>query len=502
MSGLFKSTLIKGNKLTDFTQTTATVGVVMPFGYGRYPVDGNVGWAPLPPKENRTVKRQGKGGVKQETFTYTLSYAIYFGRGPCYGFWWIKRNGKVVYTNDPNAPIEDKEYAAKWMQKATFYYGTMTQLPDSTIESYEGSGQVSAFRGDIYIVVEEDDVTSGGGAVPSYEAVPIATPPEVYFTSKPYAQAFFDEARTSMAPTGGLLKQLLFDSDMQEDETLPALAPTGGALFEVPPPEFTDEAVTQLAPTGGELKTPPPQNFADAGTAALAPTGGQLKVPPVGTLQKDEVLPALAPTGGELYDPSTPSSLPVVFELAFAGADGSTAITETGGKTVSVLGGAQIDTSLGDQRGLFDGAGDYLTSPHHADLVLTGDFDIEFTIRYNSVTGYQTLMSKGYTTVVAGSWLLQTLNGNGRLAFYEYVSTTAVLVCQESVNMVVGTDYSVRISRRGSRVWIIRDGVVTAYGLCTNAFTSNSTLAIGGGNSNGFNNYWFNGWFKSVKIRH
>ena len=210
MSGLFKSTLIKGNRITDFTQTTATVGVVIPFGYGRFPTDGNVIFAPLPPKENRTVKRQGKGGVKQESFTYTLSYAVAFCQGPIYGYWWIKRNGKVVWTNDPNAPIEDQAYAVKWAQKATFYYGTSSQLPDSTIESYKGSGNVSAFRYLAYIVVEDDDVTDGGGAVPSYEAVPIASPPEAYLTSHPYAQYYIDTVDTKAAVVSVVLHDALW----------------------------------------------------------------------------------------------------------------------------------------------------------------------------------------------------------------------------------------------------------------------------------------------------
>jgi len=209
MSGLFKSTLIKGNRITDFTQTTATVGVVIPFGYGRFPTDGNVIFAPLPPKENRTVKRQGKGGVKQESFTYTLSYAVAFCQGPIYGYWWIKRNGKVVWTNDPNAPIEDQQYAAKWAQKATFYYGTSSQLPDSTIESYKGSGNVSAFHYLAYIVVEDDDVTDGGGAVPSYEAVPIATPPEAYLTSHPYAQNYVDAVDVEASVTNVTVRDAL-----------------------------------------------------------------------------------------------------------------------------------------------------------------------------------------------------------------------------------------------------------------------------------------------------
>lgn len=185
MSGLFGSTTIKGNRLTEFSNTTATVGITKPQGYGRYTTPGNVGWAPLPPKEHTKKKRQGKGGVKTETYTYTLAYAIFYAKGPIYGYWWIKRNGKVVYTQDPAAPVEDQAYAAKWQQKVTFYYGTKTQMPDSTIESYEGTGQVSAFRDDAYMVVEDDDVTEGGGAVPNYEACIIANG-IVYGTSPPY----------------------------------------------------------------------------------------------------------------------------------------------------------------------------------------------------------------------------------------------------------------------------------------------------------------------------
>lgn len=185
MSGLFGSTVIKGTKITDFSSTSAEVGIPLPFGYGKFPVSGNVIWAPLPPVEHRQVKRQGKGGVKQETFTYTLSYAIAFCKGPISGFWWIKRNGKVVWTQDPNAPVEDQAYAAKWAQRVNFHYGTRTQMPDSVIESYEGAGNVSAFRYLAYITVEDEDVTDNGGAVPNYEACVIRGAARSY-TTPPY----------------------------------------------------------------------------------------------------------------------------------------------------------------------------------------------------------------------------------------------------------------------------------------------------------------------------
>lgn len=199
MSGIFGTTVIKGNRLTDFTNTTATVGTTIPWGAGRFVVPGNVIWAALPPKTQRKLVRQGKGGVKQETFTYTMSYAVGFSKA-IYGYWWIKRNGKIVYTNDPNAPIEDKQYAAKWLQKATLYIGGEDQLPDPTIESYEGMGQVPAHKDIAYIVLEDDDVTNEGGAVPSYEACVIASPPDVFLTSKPYQIVDQNDVDSSSQP--------------------------------------------------------------------------------------------------------------------------------------------------------------------------------------------------------------------------------------------------------------------------------------------------------------
>ena len=243
MAGLFGSITIKGNRLTDIAAQTATVGIPIPFGFGKYPVDGNIGFAALPPKEHVKKKKQGKGGVKTEEYSYTTSYAIMFCEGPIFGYWTIKRNGKVVWTQDPNASVEDRAYAAKWAQKATFYYGTETQLPDSTIESYKGSGRVSAFRGIAYIVVEDDDVTDNGGAVPSYEAVVIASPPEAYLTSHPYTQYhdgnFYVEPFFVAASTRNL--QIQYDWEPPENISVEPffvqVRTTDGLYIHAQPPE-------------------------------------------------------------------------------------------------------------------------------------------------------------------------------------------------------------------------------------------------------------------------
>lgn len=273
MSGLFGSITIKGNRLTDLVGQTSTVGKPIPFGYGRVRVEeANVIWTAGIPKEHVKKKKQGKGGVKTEEYTYTLSYAIAFMAGPVYGFLTIKRGGKVVYTNDPNASVDDKAFAAKWLQKARLYLGTEEQMPDATIESYKGAGKVSAHRGLCYIVVTDDDVTGEGGAVPQYEAVIIATPPDVYVTSRPYPNDMAVEGVTgSTVIDNGAMKMLVVEP--------PADAVEGGAVVDDGELRtiFHDYALTEATETGavvtdGEMKTT--QRSTTYPTEAVQATGG------------------------------------------------------------------------------------------------------------------------------------------------------------------------------------------------------------------------------------
>ncbi|URA06910.1 putative tail protein [Xanthomonas phage Pfeifenkraut] len=254
MAGLFGSITIKGNRLTEFASQTSTVGIPIPFGFGKFPCEGNIIFAPMPPKEHVKKKKQGKGGVKTEEYSYTLSYAIAFCEGPIYGFWTIKRNGKVVWTQDPDASVDDKAYAAKWAQKATFYFGTETQMPDSTIESYKGAGKVSAHRGIAYIVVEDDDVTDNGGAVPTYEAICIGNG-IAYATSPPYPYIFGDGMGASASNVDGEFKTLIVESTYTEKLEIAASLTygfIGPALQELGTKEALEVNATLQA---GEIKS-------------------------------------------------------------------------------------------------------------------------------------------------------------------------------------------------------------------------------------------------------
>lgn len=483
MSGLFRSTTIKGTRITDFAQTSANVGSTIPFLYGRAPVTGNVIFAALPPKESRQVKRQGKGGVKQESFTYTTSYAIAFCRGPILGYWWIKRNGKVVYSQDPNAPIEDQEYAAKWAAKVSMYNGTLGQLPNSTIESYKGTGAVSAFRGLAYIVVPNEDVTDGGGAIPSYEAVPIASPTEVWFTSKPYAQFARDTVSTGARLSEITLLDYLNTAASNASKLDCAFAPDWGQLFEVIPPTIRDSGTATFVPNGGNLKFPPLGRARDEASAALAPTDGKLIIPPSGTIQRANVTAAFQPDGGELKSVAT-----LVALLHMDGADGSSVFTDETGKTWTVTGNARIRTAqakFGQSVG-FDGSASWLSAPSGPEFNFgMGDFTWE-CFAYWTGNGNCALLS------IDSNWTLYRATDNN---LWVYNGTTAHILGGgfQALNV---WDH-IALTRAGGTLRLFRNGVLLSSASYPNNLPSNNFVI--GASANGAYTY-MKGYIDEVRI--
>jgi hypothetical protein len=193
IGGYVDPTKIEGPRLTDAMQQTSQDGVPIPFGYGTFPTAGNVIWTDEL-KEHRKEERQGKGGPKVTSYTYTRSYAVGICEGPITGLLMIKRNGKVVWDARDAQTFSDYlqgalenstsvwrsfgalflakgAWNARWAGKASFYLGDEEQLPDSTIEAVVGVGKAPAHRGLAYIVVKDDDVTDLQGAIPQYEFV-------------------------------------------------------------------------------------------------------------------------------------------------------------------------------------------------------------------------------------------------------------------------------------------------------------------------------------------
>ncbi|MBJ2150909.1 glycoside hydrolase/phage tail family protein [Paracoccus sp. IB05] len=136
--------------------------------WGRMRLAGHVIWASQYEEHSRS-RRGGKGapsGPSVTEYSYTVSLAI----GLCEGE--ILRVGRIWADG---TEIEPRSLSLR------VYHGTEDQLPDPRIEAIEGEGEVPAFRGLAYVVIEDLDVTAYGNRVPqfSFEVVRSAQGPHV-----------------------------------------------------------------------------------------------------------------------------------------------------------------------------------------------------------------------------------------------------------------------------------------------------------------------------------
>lgn len=155
---------VTGPKLTDQVTTTATIGGAVPITWGTVPLSGTVIYLQYPVREeSNTQTVGGKGGPTQSqtTFTYfqTIAVGLCEGVKANPGIRRVWENGLLVYDKRPRADDEAlSDYNArvaanaKYEQTFVYYPGSEEQLPDPTIESLEGVGNVPAFRGLAYIV--------------------------------------------------------------------------------------------------------------------------------------------------------------------------------------------------------------------------------------------------------------------------------------------------------------------------------------------------------------
>lgn len=208
-------------------------------------------------------------------------------------------------------------------------------------------------------------------------------------------------------------------------------------------------------------------------------------------------LPSVTRTRGASYQPS--------LLLLGEGTNGSTSITDSSQNALAVTvgGNAQISTAqkpTGMTSSIaFDGNGDYLSVGANSLLQLgSGNFTIEFWIYYNGFTSYQTILANGYDGVVTGAWTIQTSNTNvGTLNFYFQGSNVVVA---ETGSISTGSWSHVAFVKSGSTITIYRNGKSVGSATDTNNYSSNNYLAIGGGSSTGFNNFWLNGYISNLRI--
>ncbi len=161
----------EGPRLSDLRVQTSNYGKVIPEVYGQGRLAGNVICA-QPIKEVRvesttsSTQRGGKGGgghkVTQTQTTVSYEYYVTLAIAICEGP--IDEIIRIY----ADAKILDNSLLQTSQGKYNHYLGTETQAPDPIIESFMGAGNVPAYRGLAYIVLQDFPLAAFGNRIPNF----------------------------------------------------------------------------------------------------------------------------------------------------------------------------------------------------------------------------------------------------------------------------------------------------------------------------------------------
>jgi hypothetical protein len=197
--------------------------------------------------------------------------------------------------------------------------------------------------------------------------------------------------------------------------------------------------------------------------------------------------------------------------LHFDGTDASTTITDSnaGGSahTWTAAGNAQIDTAqskFGGASGLFDGTGDWVTTPDHADFSLgSGTFTIDFWFRVNAAGGSAlNLAGQMDSMSTDGAWSMNRTSGNVIVAS---VSTdgsnyTVVTGTTQFTNAVNTGWHHAALVRTGNTLKLFIDGTQEGgdVSFSGTVFNSSSVLAVGAAGA--ITTSPWNGWIDEFRL--
>ena len=215
-------TKIFGPKLNDLRVQTSTYGIAIPLLLGQaVRVAGNVIWSSGLVETSETDGGGLFGGPEVTTYTYKTSVAVAVGERPngIAGVVKIFGNGKLIYdgalaqgAEDPQGefplwsgaslavantllglPLGALPAILPVLQEALktqalfssikVYPGNFTQGPDPTMVAALGVGNVPAYRGTAYVVIENLQLADFGNMLPNLEFVIIPNPCETYRTA-------------------------------------------------------------------------------------------------------------------------------------------------------------------------------------------------------------------------------------------------------------------------------------------------------------------------------
>jgi hypothetical protein len=194
--------------------------------------------------------------------------------------------------------------------------------------------------------------------------------------------------------------------------------------------------------------------------------------------------------------------------LHMDGADASTTFTDSSltPKTYTAAGNAQIDTAqsvFGGASGLFDGNGDYISTPDSDDFNFgTGDFTIDFRVRFNSLpssTNYYYIYNQ---RVDAGNYVALALYNNAgtyRWFFDVYSGAAQKVNSVRNTTVATGNWYHVALVRTGNDFKFFQDGTQVGATETDADAIPNLAAAVSIGQWSGGGHY-LNGWLDEFRI--
>lgn len=146
---------VEVGKIDRFRLSRAGEGDSIPQVFGRTRVGGQVIWA-SDFRESSSTSGGGKGGPSSPevtTYSYSVSLAIAVCAGEIATIGRVWADGEEVSRDDINLRV---------------YVGSKHQLPDPAMEVVEGQGNVPAYRGTAYVVLEDLPLQQFGNRVPQF----------------------------------------------------------------------------------------------------------------------------------------------------------------------------------------------------------------------------------------------------------------------------------------------------------------------------------------------
>ncbi len=155
------SQAVEHGRVDRFRLTGASEGAAIAQVYGRARVAGHAIWSSRFREHKKTERAESSGGGKgggargaeSTSYRYTVSIAYALCEGEITRVGRIWADGQELSPQDINMRV---------------YKGTGTQLPDPRMEAVDGAGNVPAYRGLAYVVIEDLDVGPYGNRVPQF----------------------------------------------------------------------------------------------------------------------------------------------------------------------------------------------------------------------------------------------------------------------------------------------------------------------------------------------